>query len=395
MILTIQQRLMEAGRIRIGHTVATSNGKTRPAKLDKFRLTSKDRQKIDQAAALWGGEVAEWESPSGKQWETVTQTDVLDVVVPPSEMAFSQWYEVWSAGGCQRRCDGVTEQISDGPCLCDPDNRACAIHSRLSVMLRDLQGLGLWRIDTSGYYAAVELAGAVQVIAAAAGRGALLPARLRLEQRSVKRQVDSKTQTLRFAVPVLDIDISPGQLLAGMGQGQVVQIQGAMQTLELEGDAPRLLEPVPDSVQLAPVPSVAEQASTFPERRGRSNAALPVPETGVEPRTVAEVGYGDAPIREEFGIETPTQVPSQEPWDELVELLADVPSGTMPQMEAPMRRLFDLMERVELWKPDSLHAALRSHNGAAHVSDLRKADLVEFVGKAWAGAREAFAKAES
>ena len=204
-ILTIQRRLMEAGRIRIGEK---DPERGYPKKLTTFRLTSRDRAKIDQAAELWGGTVEPWDSPAGPQWQVTTDASALDVVVPPSEMAFSQFYELWSAGGCQRRCDGVTEQLTEGPCVCDPDDRECAIHTRLSVMLRDLRGLGLWRIDTSGYYAAVELAGAVEIIAAAAGAGALLPARLRLEQRQVKRTGrDGKPQTFNFVVPVIDIDV--------------------------------------------------------------------------------------------------------------------------------------------------------------------------------------------
>lgn len=176
MIIDLQRRLAEIGRIRIGQQVASGNGKRRPAKLTTFRLTSPDRNRIQQAAVLYGGQPTEWEAPAGKQWEVVTETDALNVICPPSDMAFSQHYELWSGGGCQRRCDGRNESISEGPCQCDPDKRECTIHTRLSVMLRDLPGLGVWRIDTSGYYAAVELQGAVEVVQLAAGRGQMLPA---------------------------------------------------------------------------------------------------------------------------------------------------------------------------------------------------------------------------
>ena len=39
-IVDLQRRLQEIGRIRIGQQVK-SNGKSRPAKLDRFRLTSR------------------------------------------------------------------------------------------------------------------------------------------------------------------------------------------------------------------------------------------------------------------------------------------------------------------------------------------------------------------
>jgi len=271
-IIDLQRRIQEAGRIRIGRQVATSNGKSRPAKLDTFRLTSADRTRIEQAAALYGGTPAEWEAPAGRQWEVITTTDVLDVIVPPADMAFSQWYEMWSAGGCQRRCDGARETISDGPCRCDPEARDCDIHTRLSVMLSDLPGLGVWRIDTSGYYAAVEMSGAVQVVQAAAGRGTLLPARLRLEQRVVKRPgADGKAETRRFAVPVLDIDITPAQLLAAP-RGPVAEIGGP--------PARPALTPVPASLPVGPAQTIAEQVTPPAPAPRRSNSAPPIPASG-------------------------------------------------------------------------------------------------------------------
>ncbi len=271
-IIELQRRIVEAGRIRIGQQVDAGNGRTRPAKLEHFRLTSADRLRIDQAAAAFGGTVTEWTAPAGKQWQVFTTTDSLDVIVPPSDLSFTQNYELWSAGGCKRRCDGVTELLGDQACVCDPADRECDIHTRLSVMLRDLPGLGVWRLDTQGWYAASELNGAVQIIAMAAGRGALLPARLRLEQRSVKRPDDKgKPQTLRFAVPVLDIEISPAQLLAG----------GAT-PLQL-ADTGKPMTPVP--ALPGPGQSIAEQSEPPPPRPARKNAAPEIPASGRTRRT--------------------------------------------------------------------------------------------------------------
>lgn len=288
MIIDLQRRLAEVGRIRIGQQVASSNGKSRPAKLTTFRLTSADRTRIGHAARLYGGQPGEWEAPSGKQWEVITEADALSVIVPPGDMAFSQHYELWSGGGCQRRCDGRSESISDGPCLCDPDKRECKIHTRLSVMLRDLPGLGVWRIDTSGYYAALELQGAVEVVQMAAGAGQMLPAKLRLEQRMVKRQGE---QVKRFAVPVLDIEVSPAQLLGGGAIG----IDGTPGTMAIEAPRQRAVDgaspltPVPESLPEAPVASIADQASAVRESRRR---AQPIPSTGIKPRTAKQANEG-------------------------------------------------------------------------------------------------------
>lgn len=284
-IIDLQRRIAEVGRIRIGQQIASSNGRSkRPAKLTTFRLTSPNRTRVDQAARLYGGEVTEWEAPAGKQWEVVTQAEALNVIVPPSDMAFSQHYELWSAGGgCQRRCDGQSESISDGPCVCDPDNRECDIHTRLSVMLADLPGLGVWRLDTSGYYAAVELQGAVGVVQMAAGRGQMLPAQLRLEQRMVKRG----GKTMRFAVPVLDVEISPAQLVGG--GPQTVMIERETGRVIESPERPALnpaITPVPGSVPEHPVASVAEQVAA--PQRSRRRTSQPVPETGLIPRTVEQ-----------------------------------------------------------------------------------------------------------
>lgn len=289
-IIQLQRRIAEVGRIRIGQQVSTGRGKKRPTKLETFRLTSPNRTRIEQAARLYGGEVVEWEAPAGNQFEVVTKTDVLPVIVPPSDMAFSQYYELWSGGGCLRRCDGATESIGDQPCICDPDNRECAIHTRLSVMLRDLTGLGLWRLDTSGYFAALELQGAVDVMRMAAAAGKMLPAALRLEQRQIKRPNE---QVKRFAVPVLDVEVSPAQLLGGgdMLDAGTLAIEGHGPTYGVPSfdNGPRPgLTAVPDSVPERPTPPVSEQATATKTRRPRKNAAKAIPPTGLEPRTAAQ-----------------------------------------------------------------------------------------------------------
>jgi Recombination directionality factor-like len=84
----------------------------------------------------------------------------------------SQWYQMWSGGGCQRRCDGETEQLTQEPCKCpaDPERRnalaktggACKPTTRVNVMLPDLPDLGVWKIESRGY----DEANAAEVLAA-------------------------------------------------------------------------------------------------------------------------------------------------------------------------------------------------------------------------------------
>ena len=379
MIIELQRRLAEIGRIRIGQQVANTRGKgTRPVKLTTFRLTSSDRTRIQHAAGLYGGTPEPWDAPSGQQWEVITEADALNVIVPPSDMAFSQHYEKWAAGGCERRCDGRLESISEGPCICDPDKRDCQIHTRLSVMLRDLPGLGVWRIDTSGYYAAVELQGAVEVVQMAAGRGQMLPARLRLEQRSIKRQGSS---VKRFAVPVLDIEVSPAQLLGSAGGPVMLEGPPAARALEsgpgpqttnvtapdqgqreprqqarervVDGSAP--LTPVPQTVPEHPTASIREQAEA--EKPRRKSTQQPIPSTGVRPRTAAQAAAAakddDIPLPPEPpadeppppGKAAPAKAAPAKPAAKLP--IADQDRGASPQQNRMMHALFNQLQLTD------------------------------------------------
>lgn len=299
-ILQLQRRLAEVGRLRIGQSVETRNGKTRPVKLDTWRVTSADRARVDRVAALYGGQPAPWQSPSGQQqWEVVTEVDALPVIVPPSDMAFSQHYEKWGSGGCLRRCDGAQESLSDGPCLCDPEQRECEIHTRLSVMLRDVPGLGVYRIDTQGYYAAVELQGAMEVVELAASQGSMIPARLRLEQRSIKRQGEERRD---FAVPVLDLEVSPAQLLSGSATAGMLSSPAAGQLdegREYESVEPEALAapmtPVPaENQRHEPAPDVGEQLQRAAQQPTRRRSQQPIPDPGLpddpQPEPAADSG---------------------------------------------------------------------------------------------------------
>lgn len=351
-IVELQRRITEAGRIRTGlqETFQRQDGSTgqRPAKLETFRFTSADKRRIEQIAQLYGGKVEPWQAPAGAQWQVVSTRNEIDVIVPPTDLGFSQHYELWSAGGCQRRCDGVTESITEGACLCNPEDRECDIHTRLSVMLQDVPGLGVWRLDTQGWYAAQELIGAVEVLAIAAGRGALLPARLRLDQRQVKRpDKNGKVVTRRFAVPVIDIEITPAQLLAG-GQGRQLDV--------IAGPAP--LTPVP--MIAAPVPTIAEQSAPPPARPKRVNAAAEIPASG---RTRA--GAPRAP-------EPPADELPEEPADDAVFAAAPEPPVEAP----PAAPELELGERIQ----EQLKKARKAEREAAANDEQRAALAQAFAG---------------
>ena len=313
-IVDLQRRLHEVGRIRIGQLVPTDRG-TRPARLDTFRVTSQDRRALESVALLYGGTVQRWQAaPVGEQWEVITEAAELRVAIPPERMALSQWMELWSGGGCIRRCDGV-RQDNDEPCVCaqlDGDDPAprCSRHTRLSLMLADLATSGLWRLDTQGFYASVELAGSFelsQLVAAGTGR-VLLPGWLRLEQREIRRPGE---QVKRFAVPVLDLEMDTRGLLA---PSQAAALVGAPQTLVIaEGD-------IESSAGLTPIPvgvsTLADELAAVNEPelpKPRRNAAAPLPSTGRPRRTAAE---RHDTVEQQPPHETPTFKPTDKPTDE-------------------------------------------------------------------------------
>jgi hypothetical protein len=200
----LQRRLAEVGRIRTGDK--TERGA--PRKLDRFRLTSKDPARLQAAADTFGGTVRPWRDG---EHELYTDANEIPILLLPGQ-SLSQWYELWAGSGVQRRCDGVHDVLSDGPCRCtnETGDRKCKPTTRLSVMLPDVPGLGTWRLESHGYYAAVELSAAAALLEAATAQGQILPARLRLEQRL---KVEGG-KTTRYAVPVLDIDVRVPEVLA-------------------------------------------------------------------------------------------------------------------------------------------------------------------------------------
>lgn len=216
-IVTLQKKMMQLGRVRLGQ----KGPKGEPQKLGTFRFTSASRTLLDEVAERYGGEVRPWENaPDEGYFEVVTEAAEMDVILlsrydeidGSPTTTYSQWYELWSRGGCQRRCDGLTEQISQEPCLCDPEKRDCQIVTRVSFMLPGSR-VGLWRLDTRGYYAAVE-APAMLDFLRSASQGDVLPAVLRIENRTLKRN----GQTRRFIVPVFDF---PGVKVPELPQGSV------------------------------------------------------------------------------------------------------------------------------------------------------------------------------
>jgi hypothetical protein len=217
-LLNIQRRAAEHGRLRTGYTQGN-----RPVRSATWVVTSHSEEHVRAAAALWGGAAEQWSplNSTTPQWRVITKAASIEALITPGD-PLNQYNELWSAGGCQRRCDGATELLSRKPCLCaarfgedwhqQKKGTVCSATSRLNVMLPDLSGMGMWRAETHSFYAASEWGGMVDMVLKGTGGDGFVPVTLRIEPRQVVRE----GQTKKFPVVVVELrGVTPRQALAG------------------------------------------------------------------------------------------------------------------------------------------------------------------------------------
>jgi hypothetical protein len=330
-VLDLQRRSQQIGRIRTGIQVQISNGgRGRPAKLDTLRFTSGSKFAVEAVSILYGGDVRPWKNGSRNEWEVITKVSEIGITVPPRDAVISQFYEMWSKGGCQRRCDSRQEQKSNGPCLCphadnpgDPvqvelaaleraelakTGKACKLVTRISVMIPDLPGLGVWRLDTGSFYAAGEIIDQAALMEMARAHDVGLPAMLRLEQ----RQSVSNGETKTYAVPVIDVlvtarAIMTGQLAAGGAAAQLPPAPGESPRAITAGTTQGAAEPAKSATPPATAPMTAQQFAD----------AAPLAATRDEVNVLVTQAT-EARVLED---QVCTKVDGQETWEELVEVL--------------------------------------------------------------------------
>ncbi|MCL8026345.1 recombination directionality factor [Nocardioides bruguierae] len=220
--LMLQRRHAELGRIRLGQ----KGSKGQPQKLDRFRFTSVSERYIRDLAELYGGTATSWDNGGVASWEVFTDARSIPVIAVKGGL--SQWLETWSGGGCVHRCDGEVNAVTAEPC--DPNDRAhqaAKPTTRLSVMLPELEAIGVWRLESHGWNAAAEIPAVAEL---AQFVGDLVPAHLNLQERRAIK--DGKTS--RFVVPVLDLQI---------GQARLREVVNAKAGTELAAPEPQQERP--------------------------------------------------------------------------------------------------------------------------------------------------------
>lgn len=208
-------RMAEHGRIRMG----IKTGKAMKS-IDTWRFTSADEEAIRHLAEIYGGTPKPWNDPKANppnQWEVITRADKVRVFIPPAGLSI--WYELWSGGGCQRRCDGVTVQIAvgdemrDQPCICDQKGRmVCRPHTRLNVIIPEIAFGGVWRLESHGWTAAQELPAMEAVLMQLqASSQAIVEALL------CNEAAQSAGGRKKYQVPRIKMTQTPQQMLTGEG----------------------------------------------------------------------------------------------------------------------------------------------------------------------------------
>lgn len=244
-LLNIQRRAAEHGRLRTGYTQGN-----RPVRSATWVVTSHSEEHVRTAATLWGGEVESWKPLNStiEQWRVITKAASIEALITPGD-PLNQYNEMWSAGGCQRRCDGQTELLTRQPCLCarqfgddwhtQPKGRVCSATSRLNVMLPDLSGMGMWRAETHSFYAASEWGGMVDMVLAGTNGQGFVPVNLRIEPRQVVREGKTK----KFPVVVVELrGVTPRQALAGpLSAAAALDPTGARAVAAIEAPRPDYL----------------------------------------------------------------------------------------------------------------------------------------------------------
>jgi len=335
-------RTRELGRLRTGDSVPVLDRQTRkpvlhddgspkmrPARRATWRITSASRTLLEAAAELYGGTVAEWpDAPTPGQWELATECDSIEVLIPYDDSSLSQAFELWRAGGCERRCNG--EVTDDGEaCVCPADIEgrmagaalrtptACKPTTRLNVFLPDVPELGFFRLEAHGYHAASEIPGQLSLAQGLKVKfgdpNPWFTAWLRIDPRSGKK--DGKTTP--YTVPVVELPIKARSLMVDAAVTQPPAIEAG------EAPAPGL-SPSPAQVGSgSPTAAVAGVAQPEHPSPGSPPAAPPpddafdqfVSETWLKAfgDRCAEVGADAADVAEIVmaGTASRTEIPGQ------------------------------------------------------------------------------------
>lgn len=230
-----------------------------------------------------GGEVKPWE----KKFEVQTEITAIQVMLPPSGIIFSQWYEFWENKRRTRWCDSQQQRFGKGPCLCphasDPDDaaeveaavwervalakqgKACKPTTKLWLWVPSLPDIGSWLVTTHSRKAAERLQTTIAVMEVYRQQGIYLTATFRL----IWEQTEVDGRLTWFPVPALELDDTLEALATGTAGATT--LAGAI-TARTSNDDPKAI--TAGSALALPAPDPLKNPALTPADLGMKAATV-------------------------------------------------------------------------------------------------------------------------
>jgi hypothetical protein len=230
--------------------------------ISTFRFTSPHKKLIDQLAGLYGGEVVPWDGgKQAGQWETITEANSIPIILPRD--AIDSWYELWSGGGLQRRCNGMEVNVpidgpdgpepSMSPCICAAKQKVeCEELTRMNMFLPGVDFAGTWRLETKSFHAGKELPSMIRIIETMTEGGRMVQAELSVQPRTSVRFGKTK----KFVVPVISLPYTPEQMLSGGAEVVALPMTPRLELVQGGLGDPK---PLNAQVALGPTPDVDDE----------------------------------------------------------------------------------------------------------------------------------------
>ncbi|WP_276973923.1 hypothetical protein [Ferrimicrobium acidiphilum] len=172
-------------QLRFGELVQSSNNKARPQALDHWRVTSHNKSILEIIQQRYGGRILDYIPQGSRNRAFALDTEVNSI--PFIIHRHSSFYELWTASGCDRKCDGIADQRTGELCRCKDVNgniqrgaQFCSPNTRLIGEIPDLDIVGMGKFTTNSEIAASQFPGVLMDLAHIAGNDAPKPVTLTL-----------------------------------------------------------------------------------------------------------------------------------------------------------------------------------------------------------------------
>lgn len=184
------RQIPRIGKIRLGVKKTSDKGNDYPSAVDYFVCVA-DKSTPDWAAKAFHDRYGD-------------KPKTLDIMFPlnDTEKFFPQWYKRYGTGTgliCKSDGEKIIQSV-DGKIACDPDScewyqkKHCRHIGTLQFLLPEVNGLGIWQIDTTSYHSIVNLNSGIDFVKGiTGGRIAWLPLKLTVQPKEVQPEGKKKT----------------------------------------------------------------------------------------------------------------------------------------------------------------------------------------------------------